>query len=171
MNLFLVPASSENIDSTITRSVHIEMAKHYLTPVQIEVLERTLGDSKTFNCWAMSENKSGVFRSMNPGDLILFSIKGTGRFDYMANVVVKFENRQFGEALWDVVPGRPWELIYVLENIENVGLNKNKVVSTLGYSSDFKVPGVIRVRSEFLRRVINKYGSIEAFINAMRNYV
>jgi len=169
MNLFLVPASSENIRATIARSVDIEIARQHLNPAQFENLKRVLGSRRSFNCWAMTKSKISVFKSMNPGDIVLLSIRGTGRFDYKATVVTKLECRQFGESLWNVVPGKPWELIYVLEDVSRIELSKEKVVRSLGYRPNYQVPGVTRVKPEYMRNIANKYDSIDGFLNAMRN--
>ena len=168
MQLFLIPASKENFDATVMRDVDMDMARQHLSPTQVERLEGDLGSRRSFNCWAMTENKAGVFQRMNPGDMVLFTLKETARFDYKASVMTTLESQRFGEALWTNVPGKPWTLIYLIEGMERVDLPKSRVVSALGYSPEYVVQGASRVKPEHLRTVIRKYGSFDCFIHAMK---
>jgi uncharacterized Fe-S cluster-containing MiaB family protein len=164
MNLFLVPASQENVDKTIIGAVSFSAADKFLTTTQADALRKAVRNRQGFHCWAMTESLRSTFNSMQVGDVILMTIKGTGAFNYQARVVHKLESEKLGESLWSYQPARPWKLIYILEDITSINVNKSRLVDSLGYNPDYFVAGAIRVSDERLYRVLARYGSISQLI-------
>lgn len=167
IGLYLAPASKENLETTIIKSKPLIVAKSNLSQEQFKALEHGLKGKEKIHCWAMTKNSRSKFNAMNKGDLVLFTSKGTGRFSYIAKVIYKLESALLGEALWSVVPGLPWELIYFLEDINRINVPKEKLVSALGYDQGYVVPGIVRVSSERVQNIINVYGSIPKLISAL----
>ena len=168
MNLFLVPASQENIHTTILNSVDISVAKEFLSLSEFSRLQRVLGSEKQFHCWAMTEKRSSYFWTMQPGDVVLLTLKGSELFEYMCEVFHKMKSERLGKHLWPYTPRGPWTLIYCLRNIEKINVDKDSLVSALGFSSKYKVPGIIHVERNRLGKVFKKYGSVQQFLEAVR---
>src|SRR5262245_18081554 len=120
MNLFLVPATTENVRATLQQKVNLGVAAEFLTDDQYASLKRSLGDSSSFNCWALTESTRSTFDLMEAGDIVLLSIRGTGMFNYAARVIHKLENESLGKALWSFVPSESWKLIYILDDISEI---------------------------------------------------
>ena len=49
-NIFLVPASQENVDKTIVGSVSLSKVAPHLRSSDVEALRRELGDADRFHC-------------------------------------------------------------------------------------------------------------------------
>jgi hypothetical protein len=167
MKLFLVPASKANLEATVIGSVSTTVAERFLSPYQSESLKNALGNQKTFHCWAVTESLRSTFEHMERGDAVLLTIKGTGMFSYFTHVIHKVESEELGNHLWSYTPGKPWKLIYILDDICEIAINKSKLVSALGYQSNDMVAGTRRVRDEYLTKVSGQYGSLRKFLEAM----
>jgi hypothetical protein len=165
--LFLAPASQENIHETILNAVSLEYARNYLSPGQLETMAEALPSEDSFHCWAMTKNSRSRFDSMLVGDMVLFTSKGSGKFSYSAKVVLKLESLSLGEALWSVVPGLPWELIYFLEDIKSINIPKEKLIRVLGYSPGFVVPGIIRVDPPRIVKALGKHTNLTDLLKTL----
>ncbi len=166
-DIFLAPASEENIKTSIKGSVHLSTAKKYLSSEQFESLSESLGENISFHCWAMNENSRAYYRTMKKNDYVLFKITGSGFFNFVGKVIYKFENEDFGQALWDVTPGKPWELIFVLDEIKPIKIDRVKMVEAFGYKSNYDVPGFRRVTTDHVEKMLAKYGSIDQMIDQL----
>ena len=100
MNLFLVPASQENVQKTILSPVDISVAREFLNVSEFSKLKAVLGSEKKFHCWAMTERRISCFWTMQPDDVVLITLKGTGVFNYMCTVLHKMKSERLGEHLW-----------------------------------------------------------------------
>ena len=165
--LFLAPASQENIHETILNAVSLDYARGYLNPDQLETMAKALPSEDSFHCWAMTKNSRSRFDSMLVGDMVLFTSKGSGKFSYSAKVVHKLESLSLGEALWSIVPGLPWELIYFLDDIKSINIPKEKLIRALGYSPGFVVPGIIRVDSSRIVRALGKFTNLPDLLRTL----
>ncbi|WP_438026381.1 HNH endonuclease [Sorangium sp. So ce233] len=113
----------------------------------------------------MTVTKRRTFDAMVPGDDVLMTTKGTGRFTRYAQVTFKVENRGLGEHLWPVRGERPWELIYFLRNIREIDVDKSKLVADLGYEPTFQVFGAIRVQDEMLQHFESIHGPVAEWLH------
>lgn len=167
IGLYLAPANKENFDATIINAQPLSIVKSILPREEFEEIELNFKGKKYFRCWAMTKNSRSKFSSMKNGDIVLFTCKGTGQFSHCGKVICKLENAILGKKLWSVVPGLPWELIYFLDDLHEINISKEKVVSSIGYDQGYVVPGVIRVSSERVENIINLYGSISNFLSKL----
>ena len=167
MNLFLVPASKENIEKTITDDVDISIAEKFLIPYAFKKLKDLLGAGSRFNCWAMTESNRAVFNKMQAGDIVLLATKGTGSFKYVAEVFYTTESEELGNYLWSYVPSSPWKLIYFLKNIKGINIDRSILVKELGYNPNYLVPGIIRVKDNFVCNILERYDSVQHFLDAL----
>lgn len=164
-NLFLAPAHEENLNETVTNSISMQLARRHLTENQYGELQSALRDEETFHCWAMTRNNQGTYDKMRAGDYVLFSPTGTGKFSYIARVKTRVVSSSLGYALWPDTGKNPWELIYVLDGVASIDVDKSKLVSELGYKPNYPVQGVIRVKPELTRRILEKHGGIPQLVN------
>lgn len=166
-NLFLVPADKSNIKLSIQKKVKTEDAIRFLTPAEQDELKSILNGDDSFNCWAMTESNRSTFESMNNGDFVLLSEKKTGKFNFIGKVKGKIESKSLGNNLWSFTPGKPWSLIYILEDVKSINIDKQEMVQTLGYAENYWVPGVIRVQQENLENALSQYGDFKSMINTL----
>lgn len=144
MSLFLVPATRDNLEKSIEKSVDISFVQKYLPHHFIDEILKYSG-IEGIRCWALTQNRITVFNDIKNGDEVLLTEKGTGRFTHYGIVVGKIQNVAFGKALWPIVGKSPWENIYFLANITSVSISKVELVTVLGYAENFTVPGIIKV--------------------------
>jgi hypothetical protein len=168
-NLFLAPADKSNIKQTIQKKVLFDDAEKFLNDSDIDVLKLILQNNDSFNCWAMSESNRPTFSKMRKGDYVLLSEKATGKFNYMGKVAGKLESTSLGNNLWSFTPGKPWNLIYILDDVRLVDINKKELVQTLGYSAKDVVQKVRRVQKQNLYLALKKYEDIDSMINELNN--
>lgn len=165
-NLFLAPAAEENLRKTIKRSIGFASIENLLTDKDKQIIKSSVSNPSVLNCWAMTENNRAKYNEMSPGDIVIFSVKDTGKFLYLGKVVAKIENENIGKSQWDFVPTKPWKLIYFLEGIKNINIDRTKLVVALGYNKNYVVPGVIKVNPVARDTVLAKHINMEAFIDS-----
>ncbi len=79
MNLFLVPASKDNIGRSISRSVDSRLLEENLTRPQVAEIREVCGNNQSVRCWAMSESNRSTFSRVQPGHIVVFTVKGTAK--------------------------------------------------------------------------------------------
>ena len=161
MNIFLVPASLENLRRTINQAVSVKEVQHILKNDQLQEIQKALNGRNTFNCWAMTENSRTLYMTMEPGDIILMSGKRSGLFNYFARVLLKIENEPLGRHLWSYQPNLPWKLIYFLEDLKEVNdLKKSELLQKIGYSEKDNLQKLRMLKGTHLKRFHEFYSSI-----------
>ena len=154
MNLFLVPASQENVQNTVLNSVDLSVAEQFLNSSEFSRLQNVLSPQKRFHCWAMTEQSSSSYWTMQPDDVVLLTLKGSGLFNYMGRVFHKMKSQQLGKHLWPYTPREPWTLIDCLRNIEEISVDKVSLVSSLGFDTRYRVPGIVHVKRHRLDKIL-----------------
>jgi hypothetical protein len=167
VGLYLAPAHSENLKATVISSVPIAQIRDVLPEGNREAVEKISGNGAGIRAWAMTRNSRALYSSMRPGDVVMFTERGTGKFGYAGRVGLKIESRNLGERLWRDVPNLPWELIYLLTDIREVNASKPRVLGELGYDPNFVVPGITRVSPEKIRNALSKHGLVEEVLATM----
>lgn len=166
-NIFLAPASEENLRKTIMGSVSLTSIAHLLSEGELQVLRSSAKSSEALNCWAMTEGSRSKFNEMTPGDLVLFTVKDSKKFQYSGEVVAKIDSEKLGGFLWDFVPTKPWKLVYFLGNIQAVNIDKTRLVTALGYNKNFVVPGITKVNPIARDTILAQHGTIKSFIDSI----
>lgn len=167
--LFLAPATSENLKQSVIQSVTLQYAEQHLLPDQFRRLKSALHDRSRFACWAMTESNRTYWKAMNPGDVVLLTEKGTGRFGYRAEVATTLESDNFGRNLWSVTPGKPWSLIYILDHVQPISISKPRLLRELGYDPGYVVPGTVRVADHRLKKTLEEHKSLDQFLSWLTN--
>ena len=177
-NLFLVPASQENLNRTIFTRIPFTIAEERMSETLYRGLEGRINNSDGFHCWAMKPTRQSVFDKMRVNDIVLFKPNRMDAYRYKARVVHTLLCRDLGNYLWSV--GERWHLIYFLEDIEEIKINFQKFSKNIGYEEPYHenrrrrnlppkkykdcLQGIRRVNDELMRNVVSQYGSIEAFL-------
>ena len=164
MGLLLVPAARENLSKSIEAPVNLQFAQLYLPKDLINNIIRKSGQ-EGIRCWAVSSSRFGIYKRIEEGDIVLFTEKRTGKFTHKAEVVAKTNNVIFGDALWPVRGDNPWKYIYFLKNIQHININKTEFVQSLGFASNYVVPGTIKVDEEKYSRFLKIK---DQFVNAVQ---
>lgn len=166
MSLLLVPATRENLEKSIEKSVDVSFAKQHLPSDFVDEILKFSG-IEGIRCWALTKNRITIFNDIKNGDEVLLTEKGTGHFTHYGIIIGKTQNIDFGNALWPIVGNNPWENIYFLANITKTNIDKRKLVTDLGYAENFTVPGVIKVDdTKYINLVtISQYFEIPVFEN------
>ncbi len=162
--LFLALAPPDDVAATIARAVPYTKAERLILPRQRIQLKRALEDASTFHCYAMSESNRSVFESMRPGDYVLISELRTGKFNFLARILTKFESEELGRELWTDENRESLSLIYAIEEIKEVKIDKAKLNKALGYSGRFALKGAMRVDPKRLEPLMLKFGSVEELL-------
>ncbi len=165
-NLFLAPASRDNFIKTIQSPVAFIDIEHLLTKEQKKELSGRTSDLKNLHCWAMSNSNRSKYKEMEESDIVLFTIKGTGKFECYGRVIYKCENSKLGDKLWEDGRLRSWHLIYFLTDIKFIEIEKTKLVTELGYKENYVVPGVTRVSSLKLDSILSRFSSLDDFLES-----
>ena len=97
MSVLLVPATRENLETSIENSVDLEFARKYLDEKLITELLRLSGN-EGIRCWAVTKNKRKLYNDIRKGDEVLLTEKGTGLFSHYGIVIGKTRNVEFGMA-------------------------------------------------------------------------
>lgn len=167
MNLFLAPAAAGNIQKSITNGVRMTLLERYLSGRDLRQLKDVLGRDGPYHCFAMTENKRTTFEGMDLGDEVMLTITGPKKYDYICQVAYKIENEEFGRALWEHTPNKPWKLIYFVKDVLEINIDKAELAKQSKYKRGFRNSGVMRVRSELTTRIISTHGSIREFVMRM----
>jgi hypothetical protein len=105
---------------------------------------------------------------MEKGDVLLFSVSGTGLFNYKAEVLATLESAKLASRLWKSEGSEQWSMIFFLQSVVPVHLKKSLLVAALGYSEADPVMGMRRVTSDRLMGFLAQYGSLDRFLASAR---
>lgn len=168
MGLYLVPAHQDNIDASITKSVPSAFVLRYLRDPDFEQLVSASGGASNYYCWAMTERNRSKFMRMTPGDEVMLTVRDTGKFGFIGDVLHTVDCVEFGNGLWPSVPNDPWRLVYFLEDVEPIDIDKAMFLTHLGYKPNFPVFGTIRVRDENIVRILQNHSSVRKYVRALQ---
>jgi hypothetical protein len=163
-SLFLAPASQEHVEATVERSVPYAKAERLILPRQRIQLKRAVEDASTFHCYGMSEGNRAVFESMRPGDYVLITVARSGQYNVLARIVTKFESEQLGKELWPDQQEEALSLIYAIEDVQSVTIDRAKLNKALGYSPRYSLKGAMRVDPKRLEPQLVRFGSVEGML-------
>lgn len=175
MKIFLAPRSNEtsykHFLSTIENGVSFSIVEPYLS----DEGKKLLGGREKLFAWGNKETKKSSWDKMGPGDLVLF-YKGRegeereGKFLYAGNLLYKQHSRDLGLALWPPKTGEePWTCIFFLEDLSPIYIPVTELADYAGYTRNFIVQGFMPLSDEGVQKIVEKFGSIESFVNHYKN--
>ena len=166
-NIFLVPCGAKKTREHLQKTV--------LTPVEQSTIVPTLSaeDTKSFQeifgdrnpaVWGSvpGRSNSALFKKMQPGDSILFSVGEQVRV--VATIVLKVISPRLSQELWPTQDGRVFSLIYFLDRVVHVDVPFSKVRTALGYADKYRPQGLIAVSTERLEKFYATYADVYALV-------
>ena len=168
--LLIVPASGSlargHFERTIARAWSVEGLRS-LVPRLDENLTSKLVEVDSFRIWgAVPGSLDMATWSVLEDWWVAFYQEGY--VTCWGKVFAKVRDRRLAERLWGVdSKGRTWEYVYFIKDIRWCRIPWDRVREELGYQEGFIPRGHTPVSIDRLRRVLEKYGSIEGFLEAL----
>ena len=150
MDVYLAPASIENLNKSIIGSIDNKVLKKYLNEREWKEIGK-IYKGKEIKCWGMncgSGKYQTYFNDFNYGDYIIFTPKGSGKFKYIGRIVYKIFNEKLGEILWKFKGDKEngsWKYIMFIEDVKEVDIDKKKLLVLLGYKPNYYVYGLTKL--------------------------
>jgi hypothetical protein len=158
-------AARDHCQRTIEKQVPIEEIVAHDPDVGAELTSLGLEGAR---CWG-SVPGPGNLRSwgrMEAGHWAML-YGGAGRFPFLLELVHKARSPELAEHLWDPsADGRTWELMFFFRAARPVDLGIAEVREALGYDQTWWPQGLQYPTPEHQAMLLEKFGSIEAFVSA-----
>lgn len=165
--LILAPATRDNLVATIRRVVPFDTLEGVVSAELLAKLRQSSGVPGGAHFWAVIRGKRTLWESLVRQDIVLFLETGSQYASDSARPVGRIESRRLGDRLWRIVPGDPWELVFVVDHVRRHRIPKSHLLEELGYNRAFRVPGTIRVSDDRLQRVRTSWGSLERMLEGI----
>jgi hypothetical protein len=157
-------AAQEHYWKTIGSAVPIEEIAEVDTGIAGDLNGLQL---ESLRCWG-SVPGPGNLRSwerMQPGHWAMVYV-GQGRFPYLLELVHKARSEELADRLWGRnSEGKTWELMFFFGAFQPVDLSIASVREALGYDDSWWPQGLQYPTPEHQAMLLEKYGSIEAFVS------
>ena len=153
MNVYLAPASIENLNKSIIEPIDNKVLKQYLNKKEMKEIER-IYKGKEIKCWGMncgSGKYQTYFNDFKYGDYIIFTPKESGKFKYIGRIVYKIFNEKLGEILWEFKSDKEngsWKYIMFIDDVKEVDIDKAKLLTLLGYKPKYPVYGLTKLNKD-----------------------
>ena len=106
---------------------------------------------------------------MRLGDYVLLSENGTRAFTWVARISGKLYSPKLGRQLWPYVREKPWDYIFLLNDVISIRKCKRCLVQALGYKPKEHVQHFIRVRQEVVDALLWRHASMANFISCIND--
>jgi len=172
-NVWIIVAAGDearkHLKKSIENPVSISEIIKNLPKEQIDAIRRILGDANYCYMWGSVPGRGNTTRweRMEKGDICLIYTKDEKRplFKYWAKILGKLRSKKLAEMVWGKDrSGNTWELIYFLTEPKEIYLPKEEFNEIMGYSSNYTPQGLVGISRERLSRVLEKYLTIERFL-------
>jgi hypothetical protein len=141
VNVFFIPGSSANFDTTIRSSVDQRILARHMRPEDIQKIVERSKSPGAIHCWAFKKGRLNLFNKMTEGDRVLLKESGTGLLGYMADVCYKVHSITLGQDLWPDQAETPWEYIYFLKNVREMDIRFEEFKRRLHFKPNFAMQG------------------------------
>ncbi len=170
-NLFLTPASQENLQRTVAQIVSFQQLLNLGLPDAVVDRVRVNSVSEIgVYCWATSSRKKGraIFDQMEKGDYVLFKPNGVSYFRYQGKIVDK-EITEVLIPLWPV--GSDWKHIYFLDSMKEISIEYSKLARTFNYNNQNPrtLPGIRRVAPNRLKAAVLEPDSLFSLLSHLNS--
>jgi len=166
MNVFLAPASSENLLATIKRRVPFSEVRHLMDARDLRAIKDLGNEDEGFHCWAVTENRKNIWDKMKNEDIVLFKETGTGYFTCVGKIFYKSKsdkNKKLAAMLWKY--GTGWHYIYFLKSIKAIQIPYRKLMHEVGYTNPRDIlPGIRQIKPTAMEEINLKHGSFEKLL-------
>ncbi len=168
-NLFKFTASNleayQHYIDTIERGFTLDSIKQLLSEKQVAYLHSIYGPN-LIRAWGATPGRgnASTWEKLKTGDPILIYRKGT--YEYYAFITFKLHNPNLARHLWKTnQEGVTWEYIYFLDKLVEISVPVKIYNELLNYDLDFNPYGFSPTDKKRVTDLVNKYGSIEAFLD------
>src|ERR1043166_1734683 len=122
---------------------------------------------ESMRCWGSGPGAGNIrsWERMQPGHWAMVYV-GKGRFPYLLELVHKAHSEELADRLWGRnSEGKTWELMFFFGAFQPVDLDIASVRDALGYDESWWPQGLQYPTPEHQAMLLEKYGSIEAFVS------
>ncbi|MFB6214980.1 MAG: hypothetical protein ABEI54_03835, partial [Candidatus Bipolaricaulia bacterium] len=153
------PDANENFRNTVLQGVQRQNLPD-------SILEEHDFEGEFVPIWG-TNNESSWERAQS-GDLMFFYPE-SGVFKGVATVVDKVKDADWGAELWPNYEEEPWDLIFILENYEEIELEVELFNKLVGYQKTNVPQGFSRVASGKVKEVLERFDSLDRVKEAVKS--
>jgi 5-methylcytosine-specific restriction protein B len=158
--VFLAPCASDFPQENFEKTVEGGVPKS-------EYSEWTSEDfGASVSVWGLTGGLEGTWERIAPGDYLLFYFGGL-EFHYVAEVIGKTHDPNWGTELWPDYDESPFEYLIFLDDPVPVTIDSKMVSDFAGYSRDHP-QNFQPLNDQGLDAIEEEYGSVESFVEAHR---
>ncbi|MFA6427398.1 MAG: HNH endonuclease [Candidatus Magasanikbacteria bacterium] len=164
--IFLAPRSNEssydNFKSTIEHGIDYNRIEPFLEQEGKDILSK---ENKVY-AWGNREVLKSRWDRMQPGDVVLFYSKGN--FVMAGNLLYKQFSPEISDALWprlEKYGNQPWSCLFFVHNLRPVLIPLSDINRLANYKENNILQGFQPLNEEGLMNVLEKYGSVDNFVN------
>ena len=169
-NIFLAPRSGEQSSGNFQKTIENGYKKQDLMPYLEELDREALGDRDVVFIWGNRPGGKSPWGKMQKDDYVFFYQHG--KITWIGELLYKTNNKKLADALWGPYVSKGineyWEYVYFLDNLVKVEIDYSVLRNLAGYKPNAVVQGFQSYRENGITGIVNKYGSIEGFINKHR---
>ncbi len=157
-------AAQAHFRRTIAKEVPIGEIAQIEPAVSAELGDQNL---ESVRCWGSIPGPGNLrsWERMRPGHWAMVYV-GKGRFPYLLKVAHKQRSETLAEHLWSRdEKGNTWELMFFFSLVQPVDLDIVEVREALGYDESWWPQGLQYPTPEHQEMLLEKFGSIEAFVS------
>jgi len=169
--VFLAPRSGEQSSGNFKKTMEFGYRKQDLIPYLREGDKQALGDREILNIWGNRPGGKAPWQQMNTGDYVFFYQHGS--ITWISQVLHKSHNKTLADELWGPYTSKEieesWEYVYFLHNLVKVDIDYGVLREFAGYKPNAVVQGFQSYRERGVRAILDKYGSLEKFVEAYRD--
>ena len=148
----------EHLRKTIEEGVSLLELRGYLDGETFEKVRACSRGGRVY-VWGSPAGVKAFYDKMEEGDY-LFVIVGQ-RIRYVGRVCAKVVSKELSKFLWG---GERWELIYFLRDLREADVGLDRLIDEVGGISR---RGFSRIGDDKLRVVIERYGSVDRFVEVL----
>ena len=150
MDVYLAPASIENLNKSIINNIENDILEKYLSKYELKEINK-LYNGRGIKCWGMNcgaDKYKRYYDDLKKDDYIVFAPNKSGKFKYIGKIMYKISNRTLGEELWNFKKSKnikSWKYILFIYDVEEIDINKDEIFDLLGYSPKYPLFGLTKL--------------------------
>lgn len=169
-NIFLAPRSGEQSSGNFQKTIQNGYKKQDLLPYLEDSDRKALAEKNIVFIWGNRPGGKAPWEKMQKSDYVFFYQHG--KITWIGQLMYKTHNKKLADALWGPYISKGvkeyWEYVYFLENLVNVKIDYSILRELAGYKPNAIVQGFQSYRENGIKAILDKYGSIENFMNMYR---
>lgn len=162
VEIYLAPVDENNANLSIFKPLSVQWINRILKAENNPslVIERRFSPKfSRIGAWALSPRKTRQYERIAAGDYVVFSVSGSGRFQYIGCIFDKVKSEKLAYTLWGPEYS-DWRNIFIFAGGHDINISKSDLLTSIGYSEGDRLQEFRRLtnkrKDEFMRR-FNKY--------------